>query len=201
MSERLGIFGGTFSPPHAGHVASAAAFAVQAHLDRLLVMPAFVPPHKVGDGVSFEHRAAMCRLAFSCLPEVTVSDLERRLGGTSYTYRTLETLTAPDRKLCLFCGTDMLLTLCSWRCPERIFELAEIWYHRREEDPQITEEIAGKCRFYTEQYGAVVHPIEGPVIVVSSSELRERLNCGESTAGLLDPAVERYIASWNLYRK
>ena len=93
---KLGIFGGTFSPPHKGHVAAAACFRESFGLDRLLVVPAAVPPNKEGkDILPAGHRVEMCRLAFEGIPFCEVSEIELARGGTSYTYLTLAELSAP----------------------------------------------------------------------------------------------------------
>ena len=90
---KVGIFGGTFSPPHKGHVNAAACFQKQFSLDRLLIVPAAFPPNKEGSEIlPARHRLAMCRLAFAGIDGCTVSDIELQRGGTSYTYLTLSEL-------------------------------------------------------------------------------------------------------------
>jgi nicotinate-nucleotide adenylyltransferase len=131
-AKRIGIYGGTFSPPHLGHRRAVEAFALAEQLDEIYVIPTFTPPHKQLQGdATPQQRMEMCRLAFAGLP-VAVSDLEIRRGGKSYTVLTLEELKAPDNTLVLLCGTDMFLTIDSWYQAARIFELAEIVYVQRE---------------------------------------------------------------------
>ena len=121
---RIGIFGGTFSPPHNGHLQAAKAFMEQMWLDILYVIPTALPPHKEMEiPVSAQHRLEMCRLAFSGMEGVYVSDMEIQRGGKSYTVETLRELTGEDRRLFFLCGTDMMLTLDRWREPEEIFKL------------------------------------------------------------------------------
>ena len=154
---RIGIYGGTFSPPHNGHIKAAKAFMEQMWLDILYVIPTFVPPHKEMEcAVSAEHRLEMCRLAFSDMEGVYVSDLEIRRGGTSYTVDTLKELSGEDRRLFLLCGTDMILTLGSWRSPKEIFELSYPVYIRREKDPLLDERIVKTIGEYRETYGKMV---------------------------------------------
>ena len=99
---RLGIYGGTFSPPHKGHVEAAEAFSREMKLDKLLIIPTFVPPHKTtADDATPEQRLEMCRLAFSHIKNAEISDMEIKRGGTSYTYLTLEELSSRDVEL--FC--------------------------------------------------------------------------------------------------
>ena len=113
---RIGIYGGTFSPPHNGHLAAARAFMEQMWLDILYVIPAAIPPHKqMAEPVSAADRLEMCRRAFAGMEGVYVSDMEIRRGGKSYTVDTLRELSGDDRRLFLLCGTDMVLTLDEWR--------------------------------------------------------------------------------------
>ena len=133
--ERIGIYGGSFSPPHNGHLSAARLLLEEAGVDRLFILPAGVPPHKTLDpDESPEHRLAMTRLAFADLPRTEVSDWEMTRSGKSYTVLTLEHFSAPDRQLVLLVGTDMFLTLDRWYRAEDIFALAEIVCVRRELD-------------------------------------------------------------------
>ena len=134
---RIGIYGGTFSPPHNGHIAAAKAFMEQMWLDLLYIIPAALPPHKEMEvAVSAVDRLQMCRRAFSGMEGVWVSDLEILRGGKSYTSDTLRELCGADRRLFLLCGTDMILTLDSWHEPEEIFRLSYPVYIRRENVPE-----------------------------------------------------------------
>ena len=97
-----------------------------------MIIPDCLPPHKEYSGsVTEEQRLEMCKLAFGHIENVTISDMEIKRGGRSYTSVTLEELTSPDRELYFLCGTDMFLTLESWYRPEVIFDLATICYIRR----------------------------------------------------------------------
>ena len=170
---RVGIFGGTFNPPHIGHVEAAKAFVEQMQLDELIIMPAFIPPHKDCDmTVTSLERFEMCKIAFKDVSKAVVSDLEISRGGKSFTYLTLQELTREDRELCFLCGTDMILTMDMWRNPDIIFSLAEICYIRREKDLETTDLIEQKCAKYRETYGASVHSIVADVIEISSSDVR-----------------------------
>ena len=158
--RRVGIYGGTFAPPHIGHVEAARAFMKQMRLDYLYVIPAAIPPHKQSDFIVDPiHRLAMCDLAFSGIDGVIVSDIELRRGGVSYTVDTLRELTAPDTRLFLFCGTDMFLTLDQWYQAEEIFKLCYPIYIRRENEQLITNRILKKIGEYTEKYNAVVRRV------------------------------------------
>ena len=198
MKRRVGIFGGTFNPPHIGHVSAAKAFLEQAKLDDLIIMPAFIPPHKEFDSVvSCDQRLEMCKIAFSIIPCAVVSDLEIARKGKSYTYLTLQELTNDDTELYFLCGTDMILTMDNWKNPEIIFSLANICYIRRESDANKTALIEHKCKEYFAKYGATVLPIDAGVIEISSSEIR---NDFANASKYLSSGVIEYITEAGLYK-
>lgn len=198
MKRRIGIFGGTFNPPHNGHVAAAEAFLKAAKLDELIIMPAFIPPHKEHDlTVSCEQRLEMCKIAFKDLPNTKVSDLEISRGGKSYTYITLQELSSPHIELYFLCGTDMILTLGSWKKPEIIFSLAKMCYIRRENDEDTTILIQERCDEYLDKFSASILPIDAEVIEISSSEIRSNL---KEMSQYLSASVLEYINKAGLYQ-
>lgn len=197
---RIGIYGGTFSPPHNGHIAAAKAFMEQMWLDFLYVIPTATPPHKEMDvPVDAAHRLEMCRLAFSGIEGIYVSDMEMRRGGRSYTVDTLRELTGPDRRLFLLCGTDMMLTLDQWRESDQIFKLSYPVYIRREKDASLDAKIIQKIADYNQKYGKVVRRIVTEPIELSSNLVRERLANGEDVSHLIPASVEKYIRDNHLY--
>ena len=197
---RIGIYGGTFSPVHAGHVAAAKAFMEQMWLDVLYVIPTGVTPHKQMDGeVTAAQRLRMCELAFQDVEGVIVSDMEMRREGKSYTVDTLQALAAEDRRLFLLMGTDMMLTLGSWRSPERIFELCYPVYVRRESDRAMDDEIVQKIALYNQTYGKVVRRIVTDPIEVSSTQVREAIRAGLGIDALVPARVAAYIKENGLY--
>ncbi len=197
--QRVGIYGGTFSPPHIAHVAVAKSFVDALMLDKLLVIPTFVPPHKDYDGaVSAEDRLNMCKLAFSGIKNAEVSDMEITRGGKSYTVITLEALADSDRELFLMCGTDMFLTFDTWYNYERIFALATICYVRRESTDENSRLIEQKADEYKKKYGARIVAVENSVIEISSTELRS--DSRELRLQFLPPRVLEYINDRGLYR-
>ncbi|MBO7175896.1 MAG: nicotinate (nicotinamide) nucleotide adenylyltransferase, partial [Clostridia bacterium] len=154
---RIGIYGGTFAPPHIGHVSAAQAFMTQMKLDILYVIPAGIPPHKqISADDDPRHRLRMCELAFGGMEGVIVSDCEIRRSGKSYTVDTLRELSAPDRRLFLLMGTDMMLTLDQWRESDEIFKLCYPIYARREKDPILEAQIVKKNQEYLEKHGKIV---------------------------------------------
>ena len=198
---RIGIYGGTFSPVHHGHVAAAKAFMEQMWLDILYVIPTGTTPHKQMDGeVTAAQRLRMCELAFEGVEGVIVSDLEMRREGRSFTVDTLEVLCGEDRRLFLLLGTDMMLTLDKWRAPERIFELCYPVYVRRESDKALDEEIVQKIALYNQRFGKVVRRIVTDPIEISSTEIRAAVKAGQGIEELVPVRVAAYIKENGLYQ-
>lgn len=197
---RIGIYGGTFSPPHNGHLAAARAFMEQMWLDILYVIPTALPPHKeMQDPVSAADRLEMCRLAFAEMDGVYVSDMEILRGGKSYTVDTLRELSGEDRRLFFLCGTDMVLTLDAWREPQEIFRLCYPVYIRRETDPSLDGLLVKKISEYYEKYGKIVRRIVTEPLAISSSQVRERIRAGQPVGDLIPAAVADYISGKHLY--
>ncbi len=197
---RIGIFGGTFSPVHNGHISAAKSFMEQMWLDMLFVIPTGNTPHKeMSEGATSYDRLRMCEAAFAGIDGVIVSDMEMRREGKSYTVDTLRQLYDPENRLFLLCGTDMMLTLDKWREADEIFKLCYPVYMRRENDEIITNLIIKKNAEYKEKYGRIATRITGDAVVVSSSEVREKIKNGEDISGLVPEAVEKYIKEKGLY--
>lgn len=199
--KHIGIYGGTFSPPHVGHIHAARTFLTEGGIDALTVIPTFLTPLKEREEqTSATDRLQMCRLAFSFSSRITVSDMEIRRGGKSYTAETLLALASPTVRLSFLCGTDMLLSMDTWHEPETIFRLAEIVCMRRESDAENTERLIKKAEEYRRHFGAFVRFLEAPPVHVSSSEVRERLARGEDCSALLCQEVLSYIRKRGLYQ-
>ncbi len=199
---RVGIYGGAFSPVHNGHVAAARAFMEQMWLDILYIIPTGQSPHKVmqGDATPAD-RLRMCRLAFADMDGVIVSDMEIRREGKSYTVDTLRALARPDDRLFLLLGTDMLLSLDTWREPETIFHLAYPVYIRREADSSLDERIVERITAYHKRYGKVVRRIVAPAVELSSSDIRTAVADSRPIDGLVPLSVAAYIHEKGLYHK
>lgn len=198
--RRIGIYGGTFGPPHRGHVNAAREFMRQMRLDYLYIIPAAVPPHKT---LTYEDdprdRLRMCELAFGGMDGVIVSDLELRRAGPSYTVDTLRELSSPDARLFLLCGTDMILTLDEWHEAPEIFRLCYPIYIRRENDPILTRRIIAKIGEYSEKYNAVIRRIVCDAVELSSTDIRRALAEGRGLGDMVPPAVAAYITEHRLY--
>lgn len=202
---KIGVYGGTFNPPHLGHLAAARAAMEALELDKLLLIPAAVPPHKdlPQETPGLEHRLAMVEKMADAmrLPRVVeVSKLEAERYGKSYTSDTLEAIHEqyPEAQLWLLMGTDMFLTLHQWHDPGAILKLAGICaFGRREEDGEAV--FAPQRAFLEQQYGAKVVTMTLPDLVdISSTQLRELLARGEG-AEYLHPSIYGYILRNRLY--
>ena len=204
---KIGVYGGTFNPPHLGHLTAARAVFDLLKLDKLLLVPAGMPPHKAlpAGSPTAEQRLEMTRLAAEQLglgDRAEVLDLELRREGKSYTADTLAQIRDlhPGAELWLLMGTDMFLTLQTWHAPEEILALAGIAaFGRTEED---TEELFSVQRdyLYRTYPDARIFTLTIPGVVdISSTELRQQL-AADRGANLLAPAVYGYILREGLYR-
>ncbi len=200
MYNTIAFYGGTFSPPHNGHVHAARIFNETVKPDKLLIIPTAIPPHKnTVSGASDNDRLAMCRLAFSTINGAEVSDLELARGGKSYTADTIATLKASCDRVAMLIGTDMLLTLDSWYHPAYIFANADIYCLRREDDVKTERLIADKNEEYLLKYGKKVIMLTSDAYPMSSTDIRDAVRRG----GALDdlPAsVASYIREEGLYQ-
>ena len=198
--KRIGIYGGAFNPPHIGHVQGAKYALSALELERLLVIPSYVSPHKAApeNSPTAQQRLEMSEIAFGGEEKIQVSGLELARGGTSYTYETVEQVRGlyPDAEIVLLMGTDMFLSFDRWKEPERILKNASLGVMYRG-DRQEKEEILKKKEAF-ECRGATVYLVENPVIEISSTDLRRMLvfRCADE---FILPAVMEYIQRNNLY--
>ena len=205
---KIGIYGGSFNPPHLGHLAAAESAARYLELDRLMLIPAGIPPHKQlsADAPAPVHRLAMTRLMgaqleLDTLIPVEVSDMELTREGKSYTSDTLRLLHEryPDAELWLLMGTDMFLTFHLWHAPEEIVRHAGLCaFGRTERDGE--EVFAPQRAFLGEKFpGCRIVTMTLPNLVeISSTELRAGMVSGESEK-MLAPQVYGYILREHLY--
>ena len=197
---RTAIFGGSFNPIHNGHIQLARAFIDRLSLDRVLIVPTFVPPHKSGAKMADSgSRLEMCRIALENVPKIEVSDIEIRRGGASFTYLTLEELHAlyPEDELFLITGADMFLSIEGWRNPETIFSLATICGVPRN-DSDIGELMRHSERLRA--LGAKTEVFDAGIMTVSSTEVRRRVRSGGDISELVPPGVRDYIYKNGLYQ-
>ena len=197
--ERIGIYGGTYNPPHIGHL-RAAEYAIEAlKLDRLLLIPTGVSPHKeMAAGASTADRLELLRLSAASIEKAQVSDIEIRRAGRSYTVDTLRAIREenPDSELFLLMGTDMFLSFLTWREPEEIMQLATLAVFCRGEKGERVKIEAQKVALGA--LGARVELVENPVTAISSTDLRRMLIFGCADPFLM-PGVGEYIRDHGLY--
>lgn len=196
--EKLAMYGGTFNPIHNGHLHLAREFCRRLQLDRVLLIPTRVPPHKtVPDLASAADRFEMCRLAAAPYG-LEVSDLELCREGPSYTADTLRELHTlhPNAELYLITGADMFLTLEQWHDSAALLRLAHLCAAPRDESGR-HELFAYAERL--RRLGAQTYVENIPLLPVSSTLIRRRVRQGLSIADLVPPAVEQYIIRHHLY--
>ena len=199
----IGVYGGTFDPPHWGHITAARAAMEQLGLDKLVLIPDRVPPHKAlpEGSASPEQRLEMAALATAELGRrAEVSDRELRRSGPSYTSDTLAELRRehPEDTLWLLMGSDMFLSLQTWHAPEEIMALARIAPFSREAEDESTAFAAQKARL-ERAYGAQIQIVQNPEVrELSSTEVRAALAAGRGS-DLLPPAVYGYVLREHLY--
>jgi len=195
---RIGLFGGTFDPPHGGHVTVARDVADVLRLDHVLWIPAGAPPHKADAPVSQASlRLEMVRAAAAADPRFQVSDLELRREGPSFTVDTLREVRRrhPDAELFLIVGADQLKVFdTGWKDPEEILRLATLTVMDRDgEDAAAT----------APDMPGMEHLVHVPVtrVDVSSSEVRRRVATGEPISEMIPEAVADIVRREGLYRR
>ena len=199
----IGVYGGTFDPPHWGHITAARAAMEQLKLDKLVLIPDRVPPHKAlpEGSASPEQRLEMATLAAAELGKrAEVSDRELRRSGPSYTSDTLAALRReyPEDTLWLLMGSDMFLSLQTWHAPEEIMALARIAPFSREAEDE-SETFAAQQARLEREYGAQICIVQNPEVrELSSTEVRAALAAGRGS-DLLPPAVYGYVLREHLY--
>ena len=195
---RLGVLGGTFDPPHVGHVLGALDAVEALALERLIVVPAGTQPLKAGrETAPAADRLAMTRLAFGDAPPFSVDPIEMERTGLSYTVDTLEALAVrhPGAELFFVTGADVVRTFAQWRDPERVLRLARLVILARGGQGAGDDE-AGRREL--ERRGALFPSARR--VDVSSTEVRRRVRAGKSIRGFVPDAVAAYIERAGLYR-
>ena len=198
---RTGIFGGTFSPIHNGHVKAARSFRDEMKLDVLYVIPAKIPPHK---SINYSDdpflRLEMVKTALADEEKMIVSDTELHREGKSYTVYTLPEFTG-NGELFLLCGTDMFLSFDTWFRFEDIFRMCTLVLMQREaSNPETNAQIEEKKKLYTEKYGAKIEVIREEPFEISSSEIRDMIARGEDYSAYVPESVHAFIEEKGLYR-
>ncbi len=194
---RLGVLGGTFDPPHVGHLMIAEWAREQLSLERVVFVPSGTPPHKLGRArSSATDRLAMTRLAVRGNPAFIVSPIETRRRGPSFTIDTVRALRArhAGARLVLILGADSLDEFHTWRDPDAIAAEATLAVAGR---PGVGPVRRGPAR----RFARAAEWLGNPSFDVSSSMIRSRARGGRSLRYLVTDAVARYIARHRLYRR
>ena len=195
---RIGMMGGTFNPPHNGHLHAAQQAVAAMHFDRFLLIPDNMPPHKImpHGSANSEQRLEMTRLMAQDIPTAEVCDMELRRGGTSYTVDTLREIKAqnPDSELFFVIGTDMLLSLDRWREPENICALAGLVVIAREQEDHAA--LQQKAAWLKEKWNADIMIVDCPALTVSSTDVRANRDLCRN---MVPDAVFAYIEQQKLY--
>lgn len=194
------VFGGTFNPPHIGHLEIVSALSKHDLVEKVLLIPTKVPPHKETDFLaSEEDRIAMLELIAADFDNVTVSDIEFKRAGKSFTVDTLREIKEifPDKEIALTVGADMLISLPTWKEYDNILKLCKIFTFFREgaDIEQYTSAI-----LELKSNGAEIYVLEDEIQGVSSTMVREKLCSGEDVSSLLPAEVFDFIKSRGVYR-
>jgi nicotinate-nucleotide adenylyltransferase len=194
---RIGILGGTFDPPHTGHLSLGLAAIEQLELDELLFIPANRNPIKsVRTGTPAKHRIAMVERLIKDQPKMAYSDMEITRGGPSYTVDTVtEMQMVSPGEYWFIMGADALRGLPNWKSPARLMRLCRLGVAVR--PPLIVSDVLVKL---PEEFKGKVDVISMPALDISSSELRTRLQKHQVTTPWITPEVHQYIESNKLYR-
>ena len=198
--ERIGIYGGTFNPPHIGHIQAAKAAVAALDLDKLILIPDRIAPHKVipSGSPTPEQRLRMLQIAAAGEARFQVSDLELKREGPSYTYQTILELKGlyPEAELVLLMGTDMFLSFHTWRNPETILENASLGVFYRGEKGEAAAIESQKAEM--ERQGHTVYTVKNEVVNISSTQMR-RLLAFRCAGEFLPEGVLDYIREQRLY--
>jgi nicotinate-nucleotide adenylyltransferase len=189
--NRIGIFGGTFDPPHKGHIAIAEKAMKQLSLDTIYFVPAYLPPHKLQhNSMTAKHRLTMVKLAIDGHKDFKVSTIELKRRGISYTVDTLKAFKSrfPNAALILIIGADNLEQFQSWKSPKAILQLASLAVYKRRGFNQSLK-----------NQNIAFQRIKGQLLQVSSTEIRKRLVKRLTVSKLLSRPIERYIKRHSLY--
>lgn len=207
-ARRIGILGGTFDPPHLGHLLIAETARVALGLESVLFVPAGEPWLKSGQRITpATHRLRMVQLATADNPDFCVSDCEVRRNGASYTVDTLRELRGayrPETRLYFIVGSDVLDQFHRWKEPAAILDLCRLAVIERPGAPRRSSPIDGIAalseRFPDAVAAGAVVSVAGPRVDFSASELRRILAAGLSTRYQIPDTVAEYIAEHGLYR-
>jgi len=197
---RVGVFGGTFDPIHIGHLVSAEEVRVKLELERVVFVPARLPPHKLDHVVSpVEHRLTMVELAIASNPHFAVSRVDIDRSGPSYTVDTIELLRdawGPDVEIYFIMGSDSLLDILTWHDPRRLIRLCHFAVVNRPGYQVDLDELDALLPGVASR----VKMLNAPELDISSTDIQRRVREGLSIKYQVPEAVEAYIYEHKLYQ-
>jgi nicotinate-nucleotide adenylyltransferase len=189
--KRIGIFGGTFDPPHKGHIAIAEQAKKQLGLDCVYFIPVYIPPHKQQhSSTTPQHRVKMMKIAVNGRKDFKVSTIELSRRGISYTIDTLKAFKRryPKTELVLIIGADNLAQFNSWKSPKSILKLASLAVYKRKGFSLLLKDKA--IDYFL---------LKGRMLCVSSTEIRNKIKMGYSIRALVPNSIDLYIKKHLLY--
>lgn len=201
MTSKIGIMGGSFDPIHLGHLIVAEYAKEKFQLENVIFIPTGTPPHKDKQKMSCnKHRYEMTRLSIEDNLDYKICDLETKNMKTSYTIDTLKLIKEdyPDSDIYFILGLDSFKNLESWKGYKDILSNYKIIIAERLDSQE--KDVYEKYKFYKENYPANIFFLEGPIIEISSTEIRERVKNGYSVKYLVRDEVNEYIKNNNLYK-
>ncbi len=200
--KKVGIMGGTFDPVHYGHLVTAEIASHSFGLERVVFIPAGIPPHKDYSAIAdYSHRFNMLKMAIASNSNFKLSDIEIKRQGPSYTFDTISCLKElwPSTEFYFICGADAVLEILTWH---RARELLDMCFFITATRPGFSlEKLEVILRELSVEYAKKILLLEVPALAISSSEIRHRVEHGLPIKYLLPETVEKYIFDNSLYQK
>jgi nicotinate-nucleotide adenylyltransferase len=203
---RIGIIGGTFDPPHFGHLIPVDTAVQELNLDQVWYMPAYIPPHKVNDRVTDPyHRTAMLALAIQHSPKSRLFPYELKKGKVSYTVdtiREIKQLLSPQVQIYFIIGTDSFLEIDTWHQYENLIQLCDfIIINRGTGETDLNEKLKYLATTLQVNLNDKFHFVSNEVFLISSTEIRTAAAEGKTLKGLVPDEVANYIQRHDLYQR
>ncbi len=203
---RIGIMGGTFDPPHLGHVVPVGSVAAEFNLDLVWFIPAYIPPHKQARAIADPfHRAAMVALAIQKYPNFLLSTIELRSGAIRFTLDTVgvcKKMIGSDDQLAIILGSDSFLEIHTWHAYERLIQLCEIIImNRGDKERELKEKLEQLENILQLDLKQTIHFARAPFLPISATGIRDAIRENRSVSGVLSPEVEAYIRKHSLYQE
>lgn len=196
----IALFGGTFNPVHKGHTEIVSSVSELFFIEKIIIMPTFVPPHKTAHNLASEKdRLNMCRIAFDGIEKAEISDMEIKRKGKSYTILTVRELKKlyPDKKIYVVCGGDMAVSLKTWYCYDELIKTASFILLSRAGTDDVEFQNAVRS---LKTDGANIYVLETEITEISSTQIRSNIKEAAQN-GSIQSKVFEYISKNNLYCK